>query len=115
MGVPNGNSNGSSIPDKDTIPSHFIGGNNLDVAPPSAVKDFVANHGGHSVISSVSTQFIARHNLGWWKAARKKGRERKTGTNKRDLFFLGADRQQRYRRRQGDPLSAEMGLRDIWQ
>ncbi|KAJ5903321.1 acetyl-CoA carboxylase [Penicillium tannophilum] len=54
MGVPNGNSaNGSSIPAKDTIPSHFIGGNNIDVAPPSAVKDFVAKHGGHSVISSV--------------------------------------------------------------
>ncbi|KAJ5751970.1 Acetyl-CoA carboxylase [Penicillium odoratum] len=55
MGVPNGNSsaNGNNVYAKESIPSHFIGGNNLDVAPPSAVKDFVANHGGHSVISSV--------------------------------------------------------------
>ncbi|KAJ5733760.1 Acetyl-CoA carboxylase [Penicillium malachiteum] len=54
MGVPNGNSPangaGSSLAD---IPSHFVGGNNVEVAPPSAVKDFVVNHGGHSVISSV--------------------------------------------------------------
>jgi len=50
MGVPNGNpqANGQEIP------SHFIGGNRLDQAPPSSVKDFVAAHGGHSVITSVS-------------------------------------------------------------
>ncbi|KAJ5287104.1 Acetyl-CoA carboxylase [Penicillium angulare] len=47
MGAPNGNAHPSGLP------SHFIGGNNLEVAPPSTVKDFVANHGGHSVISSV--------------------------------------------------------------
>lgn len=57
MGVPNGSSsNGhvSSRAAKHNLPSHFIGGNHLDAAPPSSVKDFVASHEGHSVISSVS-------------------------------------------------------------
>lgn len=54
MGVPNGTKNGS----KPEIPSHFIGGNHLDAAPPSAVKDFVAKHDGHSVISSVRSLFL---------------------------------------------------------
>lgn len=45
MGVPNGT--------RPEIPSHFIGGNHLEAAPPSSVKDFVAQHDGHSVISSV--------------------------------------------------------------
>ncbi|KAH2851846.1 Acetyl-CoA carboxylase [Aspergillus fumigatus] len=56
MGVPNGSSsNGhvSSRAAKHNLPSHFIGGNHLDAAPPSSVKDFVASHEGHSVISSV--------------------------------------------------------------
>ncbi|KAJ5988378.1 Acetyl-CoA carboxylase [Penicillium waksmanii] len=52
MGVTNGNS--SSVATKhDELPSHFIGGNRLDQAPPSSVKDFVVEHGGHSVITSV--------------------------------------------------------------
>ncbi|KAJ5349021.1 hypothetical protein MYU51_011793 [Penicillium brevicompactum] len=53
MGVTNGNApvNGSSA--KHNIPSHFIGGNALESAPPSNVKDFVAAHDGHSVITSV--------------------------------------------------------------
>ncbi|KAH0562652.1 acetyl-coenzyme-A carboxylase [Trichoglossum hirsutum] len=38
---------------KHNLPAHFIGGNRLDVAPPSAVKDFVASHDGHTVITSV--------------------------------------------------------------
>jgi acetyl-CoA carboxylase/biotin carboxylase 1 len=58
MAIPNGsapvNGHDSSSADKYNLPSHFIGGNHLDVAPPSSVKDFVANHGGHSVITSVS-------------------------------------------------------------
>lgn len=58
MGVPNGNlpsnGHGSSNAAKYDLPSHFIGGNHLEVAPPSSVKDFVAEHGGHSVITSVS-------------------------------------------------------------
>ncbi|GLI78770.1 acetyl-coenzyme-A carboxylase [Penicillium ochrochloron] len=57
MATPNGsapvNGHDSSSADKYNLPSHFIGGNHLDVAPPSSVKDFVANHGGHSVITSV--------------------------------------------------------------
>jgi acetyl-CoA carboxylase / biotin carboxylase 1 len=39
---------------KDQLPSHFIGGNHLNAAPPSKVKDFVAAHDGHTVITSVS-------------------------------------------------------------
>lgn len=57
MGAPNdSSSNGlaGSLAAKTDIPSHFIGGNHLDAAPPSNVKDFVAQHNGHSVISSVS-------------------------------------------------------------
>lgn len=38
------------------VPPHFIGGNDLDAAPASAVKDFVQNCDGHSVITSVSTK-----------------------------------------------------------
>ncbi|KAJ5143910.1 uncharacterized protein N7515_002697 [Penicillium bovifimosum] len=54
MGVTNGNPvNGSSSVSKHDLPSHFIGGNALESAPPSAVKDFVASHDGHSVITSV--------------------------------------------------------------
>ncbi|CAI7678426.1 unnamed protein product [Penicillium manginii] len=51
MGVTNGNS--SMAAKHDELPSHFIGGNRLDQAPPSSVKDFVVEHGGHSVITSV--------------------------------------------------------------
>lgn len=51
MGSTMGN---SSAVTKHDIPSHFIGGNALESAPPSAVKDFVAAHDGHSVITSVS-------------------------------------------------------------
>ena len=32
---------------------HFIGGNHLEVAASGPVKDFVANHDGHTVITSV--------------------------------------------------------------
>ncbi|KAF7770541.1 hypothetical protein Agabi119p4_6515 [Agaricus bisporus var. burnettii] len=32
---------------------HFIGGNSLDKAPPSSVKNFVQSHGGHTVITKV--------------------------------------------------------------
>ncbi|KAJ5788255.1 Acetyl-coenzyme A carboxyltransferase N-terminal [Penicillium paradoxum] len=55
MGATNGNApvTGSSTISKQDLPSHFIGGNALESAPPSAVKDFVAAHDGHSVITSV--------------------------------------------------------------
>ncbi|KAK0666538.1 acetyl-CoA carboxylase [Cercophora samala] len=47
-------SNGkASYAEKHKIASHFIGGNRLENAPPSKVKDFVANHDGHTVITNV--------------------------------------------------------------
>ncbi|RAL15126.1 acetyl-CoA carboxylase ACC1 [Aspergillus homomorphus CBS 101889] len=49
----NGVVNGQAGAKAANLPSHFIGGNHLDAAPPSSVKDFVAKHEGHSVISSV--------------------------------------------------------------
>ncbi|QDS69442.1 acetyl-coenzyme-A carboxylase [Venturia effusa] len=51
----NGVKNGapSSNAAKYDLPSHFIGGNHLGVAPSSKVKDFVAAHGGHTVITNV--------------------------------------------------------------
>ncbi|KAI9483961.1 MAG: acetyl-CoA carboxylase [Benjaminiella poitrasii] len=39
--------------DKKNLPDHFLGGNSLETAPPSPVKDFVATHEGHTVISKV--------------------------------------------------------------
>lgn len=53
-GVVNGEAHDS--PAKNELPSHFIGGNLLSKAPPSKVKDFVAAHGGHTVITNVSFQ-----------------------------------------------------------
>lgn len=37
------------------LADHFIGGNKLENAPPSKVKDFVASHDGHTVITKVNT------------------------------------------------------------
>lgn len=52
-------SNGkASYAEKHKIASHFIGGNRLENAPPSKVKDFVANHDGHTVITNVSARLI---------------------------------------------------------
>ncbi|PGH36120.1 acetyl-CoA carboxylase/biotin carboxylase [[Emmonsia] crescens] len=57
MGVTNGSASvngfGSAFAAKHNLPSHFIGGNRLDLAPPGKVKDFVAKNDGHSVITSV--------------------------------------------------------------
>lgn len=44
----------SSWQAKHDVADHFIGGNKLAKAPPSRVKDFVQEHDGHSVITSVS-------------------------------------------------------------
>ncbi|KAK4123014.1 hypothetical protein N657DRAFT_574108 [Parathielavia appendiculata] len=60
-GAPNGvnglvvpHTNGSATyAEQNGLPAHFIGGNKLDNAPPSKVKDFVASHGGHTVITNV--------------------------------------------------------------
>ncbi|KAI9837736.1 MAG: Acetyl-CoA carboxylase [Sarea resinae] len=43
----------NSYSSKHDIPSHFIGGNELSAAPAGPVKDFVASHDGHTVITSV--------------------------------------------------------------
>jgi acetyl-CoA carboxylase/biotin carboxylase 1 len=52
---PNGTANGSPSPAaaQYDLPSHFIGGTHLGVAQPGKVKDFVAAHGGHTVIKNV--------------------------------------------------------------
>ncbi|KAH8634982.1 hypothetical protein IG631_10382 [Alternaria alternata] len=51
----NGDANGapSSYAAKYDLAPHFIGGNNLKVASPGKVKDFVAAHDGHTVITNV--------------------------------------------------------------
>ncbi|ROT38258.1 acetyl-CoA carboxylase [Sodiomyces alkalinus F11] len=43
----------ASYAEKHKIADHFIGGNNLANAPASKVKDFVAAHDGHTVITNV--------------------------------------------------------------
>ena len=45
----------ASYAEKHNIADHFIGGSRLQNAPPSKVKDFVAQHDGHTVITNVST------------------------------------------------------------
>jgi len=48
--------NGStSYAAKHQLADHFIGGNKLENAPAGPVKDFVANHDGHTVITNVRT------------------------------------------------------------
>ncbi|RYO66943.1 Acetyl-CoA carboxylase [Alternaria arborescens] len=51
----NGDANGapSSYAAKYDLAPHFIGGNNLKGASPGKVKDFVAAHDGHTVITNV--------------------------------------------------------------
>ncbi|CAI6341048.1 unnamed protein product [Periconia digitata] len=51
----NGSSNGapSSMAAKYNLAPHFIGGNSLNHAAPSKVRDFVAAHDGHTVITNV--------------------------------------------------------------
>lgn len=43
----------ASYAEKHKIADHFIGGNRLNNAPASKVKDFVAAHDGHTVITNV--------------------------------------------------------------
>lgn len=47
-------SHASSYAAKFKVAPHFIGGNHLGAAAPGSVKDFVTNHDGHTVITSVS-------------------------------------------------------------
>ena len=55
----NGTTNGypSSYAAKRDLPSHFIGGNELQKAPLGKVKDFVTAHDGHTVITNVSIRY----------------------------------------------------------
>lgn len=48
--IPNGK---ASYAAKHNLADHFIGGNKLENAAASPVKDFVANHDGHTVITNV--------------------------------------------------------------
>ena len=48
---------------KHVLHSHFIGLNRLSTASPSKVRDFVAAHDGHTVITSVRT--LSRYFRGW--------------------------------------------------
>lgn len=43
-----------SYAEQHNIADHFIGGNRLENAPPSKVKDFVSQNDGHTVITNVS-------------------------------------------------------------
>jgi acetyl-CoA carboxylase/biotin carboxylase 1 len=48
--------NQSSYAANFNLAAHFIGGNHLGAAPAGRVKDFVANHDGHTVITNVSSE-----------------------------------------------------------
>lgn len=48
---PNGK---ASYAELNKVADHFIGGNKLENAPDSKVKDFVAENDGHTVITNVS-------------------------------------------------------------
>jgi acetyl-CoA carboxylase / biotin carboxylase 1 len=50
----------ASYAEKHKLADHFIGGNRLENAPSSKVKDFVANHDGHTVITNVCASLAAR-------------------------------------------------------
>ena len=51
--VPLVNGHASSYAAKHNLSAHFIGGNHLAAAASGRVKDFVASHDGHTVITSV--------------------------------------------------------------
>lgn len=57
--ISSSNGTGSSYAARHNLADHFIGGNKLENAPASKVKDFVAASDGHTVITNVSwpTQF----------------------------------------------------------
>jgi len=96
-GMNGSHSNGT--PSYSNMADHFIGGNHLGAAPQGKVKDFVAAHGGHTVITNVSESFQSRE----------------LGTRKMLIGGrAGPHRQQWYRSRQGDSIGAEMGIRDVW-
>lgn len=52
---PSSHANGKvSYAEQHNIADHFIGGNRLEDAPASKVKDFVSQNDGHTVITNVS-------------------------------------------------------------
>lgn len=54
-------SNGkASYAEQHKVADHFIGGNRIEKAPESKVKDFVASNDGHTVITNVSPFKISR-------------------------------------------------------
>jgi len=56
----------ASYAEKHKIASHFIGGNKLENAPESKVKDYVAEHDGHTVITNVSCPLpVSRRRRGY--------------------------------------------------
>ena len=59
----------SSYATKFNLAPHFIGGNRLDAAPASVVKDFVAENDGHTVITSVSGKFEGSAEVDVWLTA----------------------------------------------
>jgi hypothetical protein len=102
----NGKSNGAngSYASRYDLADHFFGGNSLSVAAPGDVKDFVARNDGHTVITSVSRPDLPPLSL-------------RAVCTSRQLTWpgsTGAHREQRYCGSQGDPLGAEMGIRDVW-
>jgi len=84
---------------KHKLADHFIGGNKLENAPASAVKDFVAHHDGHTVITNVSLAELPANKL----------------TRAQLTPSADSDCQQRYCGSQGDSVRSKMGLRNIWQ
>lgn len=98
-----------SYAEKHKIADHFIGGNGIENSAPSKVKDFVASHDGHTVITNVSVSDGGSHKS----RARTIVARRIKGSTDRFWQLAGSDRQQRYRRRQGDPVGSEMGIRDV--
>lgn len=86
----------SSYAAKHKLAPHFIGGNHLDVAAPSSVKEFVANHDGHTVITNVSNS-----------------NSELAGNILINLSSIGAYCQQWNCSCQGNPIGPEMGLRDL--
>jgi hypothetical protein len=95
----NGDANGapSSYAAKFDLAPHFIGGNELRHASPGKVKDFVAAHDGHTVITNV-----------------RRAIDGGIGGVLTLGLPTGAHCEQRYRRGQGDSLGAEVGIRDFW-
>ena len=100
----NGPANGapSSYAAKHNLAPHFIGGNHLAAAAPGKVKDFVAAHDGHTVITNVGIPFADA-----------------IGECEGSIWLTwcsstGAHREQWYRSSQGDPLGAEVGIRNFW-